>query len=95
MERVDRLAAAEEKPVPVHADEGQIGAGFGEHDLADAGAVAGVDMHTVDVLAAERGGSPDIAVSIGPDAVVQAALQGDEDAPVGEHLRHCPARPRR
>ena len=53
VERVHRLAAADEQPVAALADEGEVGAALGHQDLAELGAVGSAHMHAVNALAAK------------------------------------------
>src|SRR5262245_54944905 len=84
VERVDRLTAGHEEPVPPSADETQVGSAFGHQNLTELGAVGRIDVDAVDPFTAEAGSAPEISLDVGADAVVKARVERRELAPLGQ-----------
>ena len=66
---VERLAGGHEQAVFLGATETEIGAGFGEMNLADELAVGRKNMHSIEVCLAPTRGGPDVAVRIAANAI--------------------------
>jgi len=66
---VDAGAGGHEEAIAFAASEADIGADFGEVDLADTVSVGGEDVNTVITVADPTGTGPDIAVGVATDAV--------------------------
>src|SRR5882672_3619678 len=69
---IERLARRHEQAVALLAAEGEIGAGLGQEDLADALAIGGEDLHAVIAGSHPARADPDIAVDVDAHAVREA-----------------------
>src|ERR1700682_2419400 len=74
IDRIQRLARRHEQAVALLAAEADIGAGLGQQDLADPGAVRREDLDPVITRADPSRADPDIALGIDPQAVGEARL---------------------
>src|ERR1700686_5867952 len=69
IDRVQRLARRHEQAVSLLAAEGEIGAGLGQQDLADARAIRCEHLDAVIARADPAGADPAVAVDIDPQTV--------------------------
>ena len=84
VEGVEGLAGGHEEAVLFGAAEAEIGAGFGEMNLAEEGGVGGEDVDAIEFFRAPAGGGPDVAVHIAADTVRGAGGHVHEEAAVLE-----------
>src|SRR5688500_13469389 len=84
VERIHRLAARHEQPVPLLADEAQVRSSLGHQHLADLRAVWRIDVDAVHAFAAKSGPTPDIAVDIRANAIVKTRIERREFTTVGQ-----------
>src|SRR5258708_12405116 len=77
IDRIQRLARRHEQAVALLAAEGDIGAGFGQKDLADARAVRCENLDAVIAWPDPARADPDIAVDVDPPTIVESGLAVD------------------
>src|SRR5258708_20656150 len=74
IDRIERVARRHEQAVALLAAETDIGAGLGQQDLADPGAVRRKDLNPVIARADPAGADPDVTLCVDPHAIGEARL---------------------
>src|SRR5438445_6559001 len=67
--RIEGLTPSHEQAVALAPAKAQVGADLGQHDLTNAVAIGGKDVHPVKTLTAPASGGPDIPVDVSANTV--------------------------
>ena len=75
IDRIQRLAGGYEQTVSLHPAEAEVGAGFGQVDLADGVAGGGENIHAVEAFPGPAVGAPQVAIGVATHAVATAGFE--------------------